>query len=148
MKKPVLLVLILFVIAGGVYTYVFFSSKKITNASTIPSCCTEVTAGSVQNDANPDNCNMVCPSGTTVCPSATPTTPTYTPPASKNTVAQPNTNTEPCDNCVCGTDEECPNEEKCDACLEEENQRDGNNAGTGKGTGNNGQNRNGQKNRQ
>jgi hypothetical protein len=143
MKKSILLVLILFVIAGGVYSYVFFSTKKITKASTIPSCCTEVTATSEQNDANPDSCNMVCPSGITTCPSATPTAPTYTPPANKNSVKEPNTITEPCDNCVCGTDEECPNEEKCDACLEEEKQRDGNNAGTGIG----GQNRNGRKNR-
>ncbi|MDD4663631.1 MAG: hypothetical protein PHD83_03065 [Caldisericia bacterium] len=143
MKKPILLVLILFVIAGGAYTYVFFSTKKITKASTIPSCCTEVTAASVQNDANPDNCNMVCPSGITTCPSATPTAPVYTPSTNQKTVTEPKTNTEPCDNCVCGTDEECPNEEKCDVCLEEEKQRDGNKAGAGNGK----KNGNGQKNR-
>ena len=143
MKKSILLMVILFVMAGGVYTYVFFSSKKITNASTVPSYCTDTTAVSEQKDANPESCNIVCPSGTTVCPSVTQTTPAFTSPASKNTVAQPNTNTEPCDNCVCGTDEECPNEEKCDACLEEEKQRDGNNTGSGNG----GQSRNGRKNK-
>jgi len=137
---------ILFVMAGGVYTYAFFSSKKITNASTASSCCPEVTTASEQTVANPESCTMVCPSGTTVCPSATPTPPGYTPPT-KNTVAKPNTTTEPCDNCVCGTDEECPNEEKCDACLEEEKQRDGNKAGTGNGNGTGGQNRNGRNNK-
>lgn len=140
MKKSIWLMVILFVMAGGVYTYAFFSSKKITNASTVPSCCTEIATPTNQAVPVQSGCSMECPTGVTACPSAVPVY--STPSTNSNTVTKPTASTEPCDNCVCGTDEECPNEDKCDACLEEEQQRDENKNEAGSGR----QNRNGQNN--
>jgi hypothetical protein len=145
MKKSIWLMVILVVMAGGVYTYVFFSSKKVTKASNVPSCCTEVTTLPEQTASTPkEGCSLECPTGVTACPSSVPAVSS----APQNKVpSTPPSNTEPCDNCVCDTDEECPNEDKCDACLEEEQRQGNKKESRESGTKNGGQHRKGQNNK-
>jgi len=158
MKKTVWLLVILFVMAGGMYTYVFFAGQKNTRANVNSSCCSEVTA--TENEACPvqSSCASTCSETISNCPSITTNTPpTVSQPPAANSVSEKPANVPnvPCDNCVCGTDEECPNEDKCDQCLEEEQQKQEQNNGQGKGNrdgsgngsgnGNQGKNRNGRR---
>lgn len=146
MKKSIWLLVVVFVIAGGMYTYVFFAGQKETRASITTPCCSEVTATDIQAGSVENPCANICSDVISSCPPITTTTPPATNlPPTKSTLEEKPTNV-PCDNCVCGTEEECPNEEKCDECLEEENHQEGNGkrdgSGNGSGNGNHGKNRN------
>lgn len=149
MKKTVWLLVILFVMAGGMYTYIFFASQKSTRANVNSSCCSEVT--SAGNEACPvqSSCASTCSETISNCPSnKTYTLPTVSQSPATNSVSEKPANL-PCDNCVCGTGQECPNEDKCDQCLEEELQGQNNEQGKGIrdgfGNGNQEQNRNGRR---
>ena len=152
MKKTVWLLVILFVMAGGMYTYVFFAGQKNTRANVNSSCCSEVTATENEACSVQSSCASTCSETISNCPSITTNTPpTINTSPATNSVSEKPANV-PCDNCVCGTDEECPNEDKCDQCLEEEQQKKeqqnnqtGNGNRDGSGNGNQGKNRNGRR---